>query len=55
VNAPIQFIGIPSGLVGVVQVNVEVPPTAPVGAQSVVVTIGGVASVPATVTVTAAQ
>jgi uncharacterized protein (TIGR03437 family) len=51
-NAPIQFIGNPVGLVGVVQINCLVPNTAPAGAQSVVVNIGGVLSVPATLTVT---
>jgi uncharacterized protein (TIGR03437 family) len=52
VDAPIQFIGIPSGLVGVTQVNFTVPPDAPVGDQNVVVSIGGVPSQPAKFTVT---
>jgi len=50
--ASIQFIGIPAGLVGVVQINVLIPSTTPAGAQSVVVGIGGVMSVPATLTIT---
>ncbi len=49
---PIQFIGIPVGLVGVVQINCLVPSTAPTGVQSLVVSIGGVSSVPATLTIT---
>ena len=49
----IQFAGIPTALVGVLQVNLRVPATALVGTQSVVVTIGGVPSAPATITVTA--
>ena len=52
VNAPIQFIGIPSGLVGVTQINFTVPDAAPLGSQPVVVTVGGVASQTATFTVT---
>ncbi|HEY7387521.1 MAG TPA: protease pro-enzyme activation domain-containing protein [Bryobacteraceae bacterium] len=47
VTAPIQFIGIPPGLVGVVQINILVPSGLPLGAQPVVVTVGGVASAPA--------
>ncbi len=52
VNAPIQFVGIPQGLVGVVQINVQVPAGTPMGAQRVVVTVGGVPSSPAVMTVT---
>jgi uncharacterized protein (TIGR03437 family) len=51
VNAPIQFVGIPAGLVGVVQINYQAPLAAPVGPQSVVVTVGGASSPPATLTV----
>jgi uncharacterized protein (TIGR03437 family) len=51
-NATIDFIGIPWGLVGVTQINVTVPTGIPAGAQPVVVTVGGVASAPATVTIT---
>jgi len=51
VTAPIEFIGVPWGLVGVTQINYQVPSTAPAGAQPVVVTVGGVASPAATLTV----
>jgi uncharacterized protein (TIGR03437 family) len=51
-NAAIDFIGIPSGLVGVTQINVQVPNGIPAGAQPVVVTVDGVASAPATITIT---
>jgi uncharacterized protein (TIGR03437 family) len=50
--ASIQFIGIPSGLVGVTQINYQVPGGIGLGPQSVVVTIGGVLSAPANLTVT---
>ena len=49
----IEFAGIPTALVGVMQINLRVPTTAPLGTQAVVVTIGGAASAPATITVTA--
>ena len=52
VNANIDFIGIPWGLVGVTQINVTVPEGVPFGAQAVVVTVDGVASSPATLTIT---
>ena len=45
VAAVIEFAGIPTSLVGVMQINVRIPATAPLGTQSVIVTIGGVASV----------
>jgi uncharacterized protein (TIGR03437 family) len=51
VATPFSFIGIPSGLVGVTQINFVVPSNAPLGPQPVVVTVGGVASQPATFTV----
>jgi uncharacterized protein (TIGR03437 family) len=50
--ATIEFIGIPSGLVGVTQINYEVPADAPLGPQPVVVTVGGVASQTIQLTVT---
>jgi uncharacterized protein (TIGR03437 family) len=50
-TATIDFIGIPSGLVGVTQINVQVPSGIGSGAQPVVVTVGGVASAPATITI----
>jgi uncharacterized protein (TIGR03437 family) len=49
---PFPFIGIPTWSVGVTQINFVVPQTAPLGPQPVVVTVGGVASAPATLTVT---
>ena len=52
VQANIAFIGIPSGLVGVTQINYTVPDTAPLGVQQVVVTVGSASSPPATLTVT---
>ncbi len=45
------FWGIPSGEVGVTQINFTIPANAPVGQQSVVVTVGGVASNALTVNV----
>jgi len=50
--ATIDFRGIPWGLVGVTQSNVQVPKGISTGAQPVVVTVGGVASAPATITIT---
>ena len=52
VAASLQFVGIPSGLAGVTQINFTVPSNAPLGAQRVVVTVGGAASPPATLAVT---
>jgi len=49
----IEFAGIPTALVGVAQINLRIPATAPLGSQPVVVTIGGVASAPATLVITA--
>ncbi len=51
-SATIDFIGIPSGLVGVTQINYTVPAGTPAGVQQVVVTVGTVASQPAKLTVT---
>jgi len=50
--APLTFVGIPPGLVGVMQINFQIPPDAPQGPQPVVVTIGDVPSAPVTLTVT---
>ena len=52
-NAPIQFIGIPPGLVGVTQINVLVGSNTPLGQQSVVVRVGATSSLSTLVTVTA--
>jgi adhesin/invasin len=51
-DATIDFIGIPWALVGVTQINVQVPNGIPTGVQPVVVMVGDVASSPATITVT---
>ena len=51
-EATIDFIGIPWGLVGVTQINVQVPNGIPAGPQPVVVTVDGAASAPATITIT---
>jgi uncharacterized protein (TIGR03437 family) len=45
------FVGIPGWSVGVTQINFTVPPATPMGTQPVVVTVGGVASTPAYMTV----
>ena len=50
-NTPIAFIGIPSGLAGVTQVNFTVPTDAPLGTQPVVVTVGNASSPPVNFTV----
>lgn len=52
VQAVVDFAGIPTALVGVTQINLRVPTTAPLGSQALLVTIGGVPSAPATLTVT---
>jgi len=50
--ATIQFIGVPVGLVGVTQINYEVPANTPAGTQPVIVTVGGAASQAAELMVT---
>ena len=50
--AAIDFIGNPVGLVGVTQINYQVPASAPSGVQQVVVTVGEASSQPANLTVT---
>lgn len=50
--ATINFIGIPSGLVGVTQINFTVPAGIAPGVQPVVVTVGSASSPPATMTIT---
>ncbi|HEX3743066.1 MAG TPA: protease pro-enzyme activation domain-containing protein [Bryobacteraceae bacterium] len=47
----ISFVGIPSGLVGVTQVNFVVPSNVPSGRQPVIVTVGTVATPPAYITI----
>jgi uncharacterized protein (TIGR03437 family) len=51
-EASIDFIGIPWALVGVTQINVTVPAGIGTGPQPVVVTVGGIVSPAATITVT---
>jgi len=48
----ISYIGIPTWSVSVVQINFVVPATVPAGKQPVVVTVGGVASLPAYMNIT---
>ena len=52
VAATVAFVGIPTALVGVTQVNLRVSTSTPLGTQPIVVTVGGIASAPATITVT---
>ena len=49
--ATVQFIGIPSGLVGVTQINFTIPTGVSAGPQPVVVTVGAAASPPAKITI----
>ncbi len=51
ISAPVQFAGIPVGLVGVMQVNYTLPSTVKTGVQPVVVTIGTASSSAANLTV----
>jgi uncharacterized protein (TIGR03437 family) len=51
VPATVQFIGIPSGLVGVTQINFTIPASVSAGVQPVVVTVGSVPSNTASLTV----
>jgi uncharacterized protein (TIGR03437 family) len=52
INAALQFVGIPVGLVGVMQINYQVPGGLPVGVHPVVVTVGSATSAEANLTVT---
>jgi uncharacterized protein (TIGR03437 family) len=52
VEAPTKFVGIPYGLVGVTQINYQIPAGIGIGTQPVVVIVGGVSSAPVTLTVT---
>jgi uncharacterized protein (TIGR03437 family) len=53
VEAFLEFVGIPSGEVGITRVDFLVPQSVPVGVQSVVVTVNGIASPPVNITVEA--
>ncbi|HVN06371.1 MAG TPA: protease pro-enzyme activation domain-containing protein [Bryobacteraceae bacterium] len=50
--ATINFIGIPTWSVGVVQINYTIPSSAPLGSQAVILSVGGVASASTQLTVT---
>jgi len=52
ISAPVAFVGNPTGVVGVMQVNFVVPSSVAVGTQPVVVTIGNVSSIAANLAVT---
>ncbi len=52
IPATITFAGVGPGLVGVIQVNYQVPDSVPLGANPVVVSVGAVDSPPASLTVT---
>ena len=52
VPAALDFVGTPTWSAGITQINFMIPPTAALGPQPVVVTVGGVASSPVTLTVT---
>ncbi len=52
VATPFPFIGIPSWAIGLTQINFTVPSNAGIGAQPVVVTVGGAASAAANLTIT---
>ncbi|HUO32421.1 MAG TPA: protease pro-enzyme activation domain-containing protein [Bryobacteraceae bacterium] len=52
VAATIDFIGIPTWSVGVVQINYTIPPNAPLGSQAVILSVGGVPSASTQLTVT---
>jgi len=49
------FAGMPSGVAGLTRIDFNVPPNAPTGPQPVIVTVGGVATPPIMLNVTAAQ
>ena len=52
INAPIAFVGIPSGLAVATQINFVVPSTAPIGTVPVVVTVGGISTPAVNLTIT---
>src|SRR5262249_17161963 len=55
VPAQIDFVGVPTGLAAVTQINFPVPQNAAMGDQPVLITVGGVDSAPAKLTVREAQ
>jgi uncharacterized protein (TIGR03437 family) len=52
VPAVLLYSGIPPGIVGITQINFEVPPNAPLGPQPVVVSVGAEPGPPVTLTIT---
>ena len=52
--AALSFVGTPVGVAGITQINFTIPAAVPAGAQTVVVNVGGVASAPVILNVTAA-
>jgi uncharacterized protein (TIGR03437 family) len=52
VAKPYAYIGIPNWSVGVTQINFTIPGGVGTGPQPVVVTVGGVPSLPANITIT---
>jgi uncharacterized protein (TIGR03437 family) len=52
VSAPLDFVGMPTWAVGVLQINYTIPSSAPLGLQQVVVSVGGVDSVATQLTIT---
>ncbi len=50
--AGLTYVGVPGWAIGATQINYTVPATAPLGKQPVIVTVGGVASAPATINIT---
>lgn len=52
VPQPFAYMGIPNWSVGVLQINFTIPSGVPPGQQPVVVTVGGVQSLPANITIT---
>ena len=52
-RAAIQFAGIAPGLVGVTQINFTIPANAPLGVQTVAVSLGGIARAESSIQVTA--
>ena len=52
VPAQVFFAGVPSGLVGVTQINFFIPNNAPLGDQPVMVSVGSQTTAPALITVT---
>jgi uncharacterized protein (TIGR03437 family) len=51
VQATTAYIGVPNWSIGILQINFTVPSSVPTGAQSVVVSVGGLASAAAVVNI----